>query len=174
MNAELSSALQLTEAPPAGQGGITKTLRHLRVNYAAAKRCSWGPAEGKKSQQRWMTNAVLIREDRGWREEKRGQTEGDEREEMLTQPHSHEASSKVEVKGDQQGERLTLTIFLGVGGLKITLQANVMLRGGRWAVSVLRRDQHALWPPRRITTLRVNRHDEGACLRSPAAATNAV
>lgn len=77
-----------------------------------------------------MTNAVLIREDRGWREEKREQTEGDEREEMLTQPHSHEASSKVEVKGDQQGERLTLTIFLGVGGLKITLQANVMLRGG--------------------------------------------
>lgn len=58
-----------------------------------------------------MTKAVLMREDRRWREEKREQIEGDEREEMLTQPHSHEASSKGEVKGDQGRGRLTLSSF---------------------------------------------------------------
>lgn len=47
-----------------------------------------------KSQQWGRTKVVLMREDRRWRKEEREWSEGDEREEMLTQPHSQEASSK--------------------------------------------------------------------------------
>lgn len=53
-----------------------------------------------------MTKAVLMREDRRWREEKREQIE----DETLTQPHSHQASSKGEVKARDRGAgRLTLS-----------------------------------------------------------------
>lgn len=94
-----------------------------------------------------------MREDRRWREEKR------ERVEMLTQPHSQEASSKVEVKevgggwgwggiNKEGGSRSTPSaIFPSLTkNLEIRLQANETLRGGRRAASVLRRDQRAIGP----------------------------
>lgn len=91
-----------------------------------------------------------MREDRRWREEKR------KRVEMLTQPHSQEASSKMEVKEvggrggikKEGGPCSTLSVIFpsSTKNLEIRLQANETMRGGRRAARVLRRDQRAIGP----------------------------
>lgn len=73
----------LTGTPHAGQGPVKK----LSVKSAEELRKG-------KSQQWGRTKVILMREERRCRKEEREWIEDDEREEMLTQPHSQEASSK--------------------------------------------------------------------------------